>query len=156
MPGSANFIGEFYILNALFSAKIVFAFFAAAGVVMAGYYGLRLFQRTMHGRKEGVRSREISLRDAAVLVPLVACIVGLAFYPQLILHRTENSTGGAVAAACLKGFSKDINPESRRSLFGGIEWNCPGFDPDAFASSPAPAAGESALAQSEPAKSSAR
>ena len=157
MPGSANFIGEFYILNALFSAKIVFALVAAAGVVMAGYYGLRLFQRTMHNRKpERVGSREISLRDAAVLVPLVACIVGLAFYPQLILHRTENSTGGAVAAACLKGFSKDINPESRRSLFGGIEWNCPGFDPDAFATSPAPAAGESALAQSEPAKSSAR
>ena len=56
----------------------------------------------------------------------------------------------------VKGFSKDANPASRQSLFNGIEWNCPGFDPDAFASSPAPAAGESALAQSEPAKSSAR
>ena len=28
MPGSANFIGEFYILNGLFQAKIVFAFVA--------------------------------------------------------------------------------------------------------------------------------
>ena len=28
MPGSANFIGEFYILNGLFQAKIVFAFIA--------------------------------------------------------------------------------------------------------------------------------
>ena len=28
MPGSANFIGEFYILNGLFDSKIVFAFVA--------------------------------------------------------------------------------------------------------------------------------
>ena len=99
MPGSANFIGEFYILNALFQAKIVFAFVAAAGVVLAGYYGLRLFQRTMHGREpERVGSRDLSLRDTVVLAPLVACIVGLAFYPQLILHRTDRSAAASVAA----------------------------------------------------------
>ena len=33
-----------------------------------------------------------------MLVPLVACIVGLAFYPQLILHRTDRSASGSVAA----------------------------------------------------------
>jgi NADH-quinone oxidoreductase subunit M len=99
MPGSANFIGEFYILNGLFQAKIVFAFVAGAGVVLASYYALRLFQRTMHDRKpERVESRDLGLRDAAVLTPLVACIVALAFYPQLILHRTDNSARDAVAA----------------------------------------------------------
>jgi NADH-quinone oxidoreductase subunit M len=98
MPGSANFIGEFYILNALFQAKIVFAFVAAAGVVLAGYYGLRLFQRTMHGEKpERVDSRDIGLRDGLVLAPLVACIVALAFYPQLILERTDASASEAVS-----------------------------------------------------------
>ena len=35
MPGSANFIGEFYILNGLFEAKIVFAFVAITGVAMS-------------------------------------------------------------------------------------------------------------------------
>ena len=48
MPGSANFIGEFYILNGLFDAKIVFAFVAISGVAMSAYYALRLYQRTMH------------------------------------------------------------------------------------------------------------
>ena len=38
MPGSANFIGEFYILNGLFQAKIVFAFVAISGVAMSAYY----------------------------------------------------------------------------------------------------------------------
>ncbi len=51
MPGSANFIGEFYILNGLFDAKIVFAFVAISGVAMSAYYALRLYQRTMHNRK---------------------------------------------------------------------------------------------------------
>jgi NADH-quinone oxidoreductase subunit M len=98
MPGSANFVGEFYILNALLEAKIVFAFVAGAGVVMAAYYALRLYQRTMHGRKpESAQSRELGLRDGLVLGPLVACILALALYPQLILERTDESASQAVS-----------------------------------------------------------
>jgi len=100
MPGSANFVGEFFILNGLFQAKIVFAFVAMAGVAMAAYYALRLYQRTMHNRgADGLVSRELDWRDGVVVVPLVACIVGLALYPQLVLKRTERSVATAVAAA---------------------------------------------------------
>jgi NADH-quinone oxidoreductase subunit M len=99
MPGSANFIGEFYILNGLFQAKIVFAFVAISGVAMSAYYALRLYQRTMHNRRpEGIASREIGWRDGVVLAPLVLCIVGLALYPQLILHRADPSVQRSVAA----------------------------------------------------------
>jgi NADH-quinone oxidoreductase subunit M len=102
MPGSANFIGEFYILNGLFQAKIVFAIVAISGVAMSAYYALRLYQRTMHNRasqEEGGESasREIGLRDGIVLAPLVLCIVALAFYPQLILHRTSPTVEQTVA-----------------------------------------------------------
>jgi NADH-quinone oxidoreductase subunit M len=90
MPGSANFIGEFYILNGLFQAKIVFAFIAISGVALSAYYALRLYQGTMHNRlAPGVLSREIGLRDGLVLAPLVLCILALALYPQLILKRTD-------------------------------------------------------------------
>ena len=66
MPGSANFIGEFYILNGAFQSKIALAFVAAIGVALAAFYALRLYQRTMHNRlPEGVESREISLRDSS-------------------------------------------------------------------------------------------
>jgi len=98
MPGSANFVGEFYILNGLFQAKIVFAFVAISGVAMSAYYALRLYQQTMHNRApEGLLSREIGLRDGLVLVPLVLCIVGLALYPQLILERTAPTVEQTVA-----------------------------------------------------------
>ena len=103
MPGSANFVGEFYILNGLFNSKIAFAFVAIVGVALSAYYALRLYQRTMHNRpasqqNKGIESREIGLRDGLVLVPLVACIVALALYPQLILKRTDASVQQTVSA----------------------------------------------------------
>jgi NADH-quinone oxidoreductase subunit M len=99
IPGSSNFVGEFYILNGAFQAKVAFAIVASLGVAIAAYYALRLYQRTMHNRlPSGVESREISLRDGAILVPLVACIVALALYPQLVLHRAEDSVDERVAA----------------------------------------------------------
>jgi len=99
MPGTANFIGEFYILIGLFQSKIVYAFVASIGVALAAYYAVRLFQRTMHNRPtENADSREIGLRDAVVLAPLVACIVALALYPGLILGRADSSVEATTAA----------------------------------------------------------
>src|SRR5207249_4882840 len=81
MPGSANFIGEFYILIGTFQSKIVYAFVAGAGVVLAAFYSIRLFQRTMHNRtRPRVDPREIGVVDGLILGPLVACIVALALY----------------------------------------------------------------------------
>jgi NADH-quinone oxidoreductase subunit M len=100
MPGSSNFVGEFLILLGVFQAKLVIAIVAFAGVVMASVYALRLFIRAMHNRVgSGVDSREISVRDGLVLVPLVAVIVFMAIYPQLALKRSEGSTKVAVASA---------------------------------------------------------
>jgi NADH-quinone oxidoreductase subunit M len=99
MPGSSNFVGEFLILLGLFKAKLAIAIIAFSGVVMASVYALRLFIRAMHNRVGArVRSRELSLRDAAVLVPLVAVILFLALYPQFALHRSEGSVKATVAS----------------------------------------------------------
>jgi NADH-quinone oxidoreductase subunit M len=95
MPGSANFIGEFYILNGIFQAKIVYAFVAAIGIALAAYYALRLYQHAMHNRKpDGIESREVGLLQGAVLAGLVACIIGIALWPGLILHRADDSVNG--------------------------------------------------------------
>jgi NADH-quinone oxidoreductase subunit M len=100
MPGSSNFIGEFLILLGVFKAKLVIAVIAFAGVVMASVYALRLFIRAMHNRVgTHVDSREITVRDGAVLVPLLAVILFMALYPQLALHRSEGSAKAAVAPA---------------------------------------------------------
>jgi NADH-quinone oxidoreductase subunit M len=102
MPGSSNFVGEFLILLGVFKAKLVIAIIAFSGVVMASVYALRMYIRAMHNRVgPRVQSREMSVRDGAVLVPLIAVIVFLAVYPQLALHRSEASVKAAVAPARL-------------------------------------------------------
>ena len=116
MPGSANFVGEFLILLGVFNAKLPIAIIAFTGVVMASVYALRLFIRSMHNRVgKGVLSREISVRDGAVLVPLVLVILALALYPQLALHRSEGSVRAAVAPAQLISSSPGVAAARRRS-----------------------------------------
>ncbi len=98
MPGSSNFVGEFLILLGVFKAKLAIAVIAFAGVVMASVYALRLFIGAMHNRVgPKVSSREMTLRDGLVLVPLVAVILFFAIYPQMALHRSERSVAAAVA-----------------------------------------------------------
>src|SRR5271154_2571862 len=100
MPGSSNFVGEFLILLGVFKAKLVIAIVAFSGVIMASVYALRLFIRAMHNRVgPRVQSREMTLYDGAVLVPLVAVILFFALYPQLALHRSERSVKAAVSPA---------------------------------------------------------
>jgi NADH-quinone oxidoreductase subunit M len=98
MPGSSNFVGEFYILLGVFTEKIVIAIVASAGVVLAAFYTLRLFVTTMHNRTGAhVESRELTLREGLVLVPLVLLIIAIALYPQFGLERSERSVTAATA-----------------------------------------------------------
>jgi NADH-quinone oxidoreductase subunit M len=102
MPGSSNFAGEFLILLGVFNAKIAIAIIAFTGVALASVYTLRLFIRAVHNRT-GARtaSREMSLADGLVLVPLVAVMLFLAVYPQFVLKRTDGGStpGGPKVAA---------------------------------------------------------
>jgi NADH-quinone oxidoreductase subunit M len=90
MPGSANFAGEFLILLGVFNSKLAIAVIAFTGVAMASVYMLRMYIRAMHNRlRPGVRSFDISTRDALVLVPLVLVILAFAVYPQQALEHSE-------------------------------------------------------------------
>jgi NADH-quinone oxidoreductase subunit M len=114
IPGSGNFAGEFLILLGVFNAKLAIAVIAFAGVVMASVYALRLFIRTMHNRLgPRAESREMTLTDGLVLVPLVGVILFLALYPQLALHRSEGSVKRAVFAA-------GIQASSRPAIYGAV------------------------------------
>jgi NADH-quinone oxidoreductase subunit M len=98
MPGSSNFVGEFYILLGVFTEKIVIAIVATAGVVMAAVYALRLYITTMHNRTGArVQSSELTLREGLVLVPLVLLVLAIALYPQFGLKRSEKTVTAVTA-----------------------------------------------------------
>ena len=99
MPGSANFIGEFYILNGLFDSNTALAVVATAGIAMAAFYALRMFQLTMHNRLPvGAESREVGWRDGVVLIPLVGVIIAMAFFPGVIIEHGEASVQDKIGA----------------------------------------------------------
>jgi NADH-quinone oxidoreductase subunit M len=100
MPGSSNFVGEFYILLGVFQEKVVIAIVAFSGVVMASVYALRMFIGAMHNRLgPQAESREMTVADGVVLVPLVLVILALSLYPHIALSKGERAVTGAVAAA---------------------------------------------------------
>jgi NADH-quinone oxidoreductase subunit M len=100
MPGSANFVGEFMILFGLFKAKLAVAVIASLGVVGAAVYALRLYIRAMHNRLgPAATSVEIGRSEAIAIVPIVAVILVLAFYPQFGLRRSEPSVRNSIAGA---------------------------------------------------------
>jgi NADH-quinone oxidoreductase subunit M len=98
MPGSSNFVGEFFILLGLFGTKIVYSIVAFTGVAMASVYMLRMFIRTMHNRlAPGAESRDLTLGDAAVIAPLVLCILALSLYPQQAMTDSQRTVKAALA-----------------------------------------------------------
>jgi NADH-quinone oxidoreductase subunit M len=100
MPGSSNFVGEFFILLGTFQSKAAIAVVAFTGVVLASVYTLRLFIRAMHNRLgPQATSREISLADGLVVAPLVLLILAFALYPQIALSKGERSVTRAIAPA---------------------------------------------------------
>jgi NADH-quinone oxidoreductase subunit M len=86
-------MGELLVLFGTFEDKLVYGLVASVGVVLAGVYMIRVFQRTMHNREgSAVESREIGRIDLLAIAPLVAVIVALGVYPNFVVDRTEATT----------------------------------------------------------------
>jgi NADH-quinone oxidoreductase subunit M len=84
LPGTNSFVSEFLVLIGSFTTYRVFAIIATVGIIFAAIYILLMYQRTMHGplleRNAGMR--DLSWREAAALIPMVALILGLGFFPK--------------------------------------------------------------------------
>lgn len=112
MPGSPNFVGELYILFGAFESSFVFGVVATSGVALAAFYALRLFQRSMHNRATAsADSREITGDELTLLLPVIAVLLALAVYPQLMAEKIEPATEPA-----LVGVVTERETERKRGL----------------------------------------
>ncbi len=92
LPGTNGFVGEFLVLLGAFPTYPVAAVIAAAGVIVAAMYLLPALQRVLFNpldKRENERLADLSWREAAVLAPLLACIVWIGVHPQPLLRRME-------------------------------------------------------------------
>jgi NADH-quinone oxidoreductase subunit M len=87
LPGMSTFVSEFLVLVGTFTRHKGLAILAATGIILAAIYVLWLYQRTMQGTvsaKVG-RFRDLSVREAFAVGPLIAIILFLGVYPKPII-----------------------------------------------------------------------
>ena len=94
LPATNGFVGEFLVLLGTFRTYPVAATIATAGVIVAAMYLLPALQRVIFNpldKSVNEKLADLSPREIAVLVPLLACIVWIGVYPKPILQRMEPS-----------------------------------------------------------------
>ena len=89
LPLLNGFIGEFMILQGAYSANRAWAYWAVSGVVLGAAYLLWLYQRVFWGKvthEENRHLKDLSPRELATLVPLVAFCFWIGLYPKPFLE----------------------------------------------------------------------
>jgi len=100
LPTLNGFIGEFLILLGVFVANKIWAAVAASGVVLSAAYMLYLYQRTMFGKIENAKNErlpDLTHREFATFVPLIALAVWIGLYPTPFLRRLDTSVQHVIA-----------------------------------------------------------
>ncbi|MEP7175994.1 MAG: NADH-quinone oxidoreductase subunit M [Gemmatimonadales bacterium] len=95
LPGLNGFIGEFLVLLGSFAAFPWATGIATTGVIFAAAYLLWALQRMIFNRlddSENEHLSDLTPRELAVLLPLVAGILWLGLYPAPVLRRMEPAT----------------------------------------------------------------
>lgn len=95
LPGMSSFVSEFLVLVGTFSEYPQAANIATVGIVLAAFYILWMYQRTMTGEpSQEVSStvNEISKRELVAIVPIIAIIIAFGLFPQGLLNIINPTT----------------------------------------------------------------
>ncbi len=102
LPGLSTFISEFLVLVGTFQRYPAAGVIATGGIILAALYILLAYQKMMTGPRPEARAgtRDLTGREAWVMAPVVAIIIGLGFFPGPVLdvinpavERTMTQTG---------------------------------------------------------------
>ncbi len=104
LPGTNGFVGEFLILSGTWLGRLpragIYTAMAATGVILGAVYMLLLVEKVFFGpmRHEANRGmRDLSLREAFVLSPIVVLIVVMGIVPQPFLAPAKPSVDRLIA-----------------------------------------------------------
>lgn len=99
LPGTSGFIGEFLIILGAIKFNVVIGVLAATTLVVGVCYMLWLFQRLFFQKrgKSTDRCRELSLVEAATILPVIVLIIVMGVYPQPFLDRINPSAERQIA-----------------------------------------------------------
>jgi NADH-quinone oxidoreductase subunit M len=88
LPGLNGFVGEFLIFRGVFGLAPCSATIACLGLFATALFLLTFWQRVFHGPRAGAavgNFPDVDRSERAVLVPLVALMIGFGVFPQLLI-----------------------------------------------------------------------
>src|SRR5262249_32205844 len=100
LPGLNGFVGEFLILVGAFQVDRTVAVLATTGIIFAAVYLLWMYQRVIFGvvtKEVNRRLPDLSVREWAILLPILALIVWIGVYPTSFTGMTEASVQALIA-----------------------------------------------------------
>ncbi len=100
LPGLNGFVGEFLIMLGAFLRIRLATVFAVGGVILGALYMLWTYERVMFGpitKAVNETIRDLTSREIAVMVPVLALIVLMGFFPRPILSRMEPSVNAMLS-----------------------------------------------------------
>jgi NADH-quinone oxidoreductase subunit M len=95
LPGTNSFVGEFLILSGSFLTLPKAAFLATLGVILSAVYMLWLVERVFFGemKRSSLSSlKDMNLREAACMVPILILIVWMGVKPNYFLSKITTAT----------------------------------------------------------------
>jgi NADH-quinone oxidoreductase subunit M len=113
LPLLNGFIGEFTILQGAFEANRAWAALAVLGVILGAAYLLWLYQRTMLGQVTNGRNlglADLSGRELAVFVPLIAWALWIGVYPKPYFEILEKPVAKIVERVRPGYFQAEARP----------------------------------------------
>ena len=106
LPGLNGFVGEFLIIIGSYPTQPVGAIIAALGVILSAVYLLWLVHRVFYGppseklkriaEEAGEMPRDLTRREWAVMLPILALIIWIGVYPKPMLERIEPAVNSVV------------------------------------------------------------
>jgi NADH-quinone oxidoreductase subunit M len=92
LPGLNGFVGEFLILLGAFHAHAWLGGLSVLGVVLGAVYMLTLYKHVVFGPVTNAANKllqDLTAREIAVIVPIVAMMFVIGLYPKPFLERIE-------------------------------------------------------------------
>jgi NADH-quinone oxidoreductase subunit M len=123
LPGMSPFVSEFLVLIGTFTVNKAVAVIATVGIVLAAAYVLWMVQRTTQGTVNPTLAsvdkmrKDLSVREAVVVTPLIVLILFLGFYPKPVIDVINP----AVKATLSQIGSTDPAPTAPTNAAGGVK-----------------------------------
>jgi NADH-quinone oxidoreductase subunit M len=123
LPGTGGFVGEFLTMLGAFLYNSWIAIFSATGVILSATYALFLYRRVIFGKlvKPSLQTlQDLSLREFAILAPLVILTILMGVYPKPVFDITSASVANLIQQHSAAVAYDRAPPKLASAAHGGV------------------------------------